>query len=454
MSGANVEIEKPYLYSFGTSKGIGYNAYFMGSCLVLSYKTKPNGKEQQHCVQFEFKPREWYMITISHIYNRWSKSQIICYVNGVQLSFVQMPFYIDQSEVFDKCFIGCTPDANELNLFSGQLSSIYLFNQTLENPVISALFSLGPSYKHQFRFENESAHLHLNAETRKLIYDGKLTQAIVFLYNPINCDSQLLLQSAPKQNQKQYFVHNAHALMLNDVKAVKTASIYSVLLSIGGIQVFYVLFNQLDMKQPDGSIDYSVCQILIQLLCDMIEISYNVQIQMINTKGLLAISYALEKSSRKHINMNILDAIIGLTKFLVQLPNPNGTILLKQLLDHILFNPSIWIYCSIEVQTKLYTYLATEFVNDLNIYVNIRRISAVIQTVHALKYYYWIVDPKVRSGFEPKSIESLRPGRNTIIQIRSYMLLYLKELVTKESGVQQDELQALLNYLHTVNEVF
>jgi len=32
------------------------------------------------------------------------------------------------------------------------------------------------------------------------------------------------------------------------------------------------------------------------------------------------------------------------------------------------------------------------------------------------------------------------------------MLLYLKELVTKESGVQQDELQTLLNYLHTVHE--
>ncbi len=148
----------------------------------------------------------------------------------------------------------------------------------------------------------------------------------------------------------------------------------------------------------------------------------------------------------------MLDSIIRLTKFLVQLPNPNGTILLKQLLDHILFNPSIWIYCSIEVQTKLYTYLATEFVNDLNIYVNIRRISAVIQTVHALKYYYWIVDPRSRSNYEPKSQEALRPGRHTIIQIRSYMLLYLKELVTKESGVQQDELQTLLNYLHTVHE--
>lgn len=137
VSGANIEIEKPYLYWFGTSKGAGYHAYFMGSCLVLSYRTKPGGKEQQHCIQFEFKPREWYMITISHIYNRWSKSQVICYVNGVQLSFVNMPFYIDQNEIFDKCFIGCTPETSaELNLFSGQLSTLYLFNQALESAVV------------------------------------------------------------------------------------------------------------------------------------------------------------------------------------------------------------------------------------------------------------------------------------------------------------------------------
>ena len=453
MSGANVEKEKPYFYWLGTSKGTGYTAYFMGSCLVLSYKNKANGKEMQHCIQFEFRPREWYMITISHVYNRWSKSQIHCYVNGQHLSTVAMPFYMEPSEVFDKCFIGCTPDHNEMNLFSGQLSSIYLFNQTLDNSTVQAICSLGPSYKNQFRFENESAHLHLNYETRRIIYDGKLTSAIVFLYNPVNCDSQLLLQSAPKQNQVQYFVHNAHALMLNDVKAIKTASIYSILLSIGGIQVFYVLFNQLDYRQPEGAVDYTVCEVLVRLLCDMIEISYSVQIQMINTKGLLAISYALEKSSRDHITPRVLDSVLKLTKFLVQLPNPNGTILLKQLLDHVLFNPAIWIYCSVDVQTKLYAYLATDFVNDLNIYVNIRRISAVIQTVHALKYYYWVTDPRARSGYEPKAIEALRPARNTIIQIRSYMLLYLKELVTKESGVQPDELQALLNYLHTVNEV-
>ncbi len=453
VSGVNVEKEKPYLYWFGTNKGTGYTAYFMGSCLVLSYKVKPNGKETQHCIQFEFKPREWYMVTISHIYNRWTKSQINCYVNGCLLSQVQMAFYIDQTEIFDRCFLGCTPDStNEINLFSGQLSSIYLFNQALDGQLIEAVYALGPSYKYQFRYENESAYLNLRAETRKLLYDGKLTQSIVFLYNPVNCDSQLILQSAPKQNQSQYFSHNAHALMLQDVKSIKTSSIYSILLSIGGIQVVYVLFGQLDYKQLDESIDHNVCDILLRILCDMVEISYSVQIQLINSKGLLAISYYLEKASRMHINLKVLDSFIKMTKFLVSFSNPNGTILLKQLLDHILFNPAIWVYCSVEVQTRLFNYLATEFVNDLSIYINIRRISAVIQTIHALKYYYWIVDPRHRSGYEPKSIESMRPDRNTIIQLRAYMLLYLKELVTKENGVQQDELQAMLNYLHTVNE--
>lgn len=32
------------------------------------------------------------------------------------------------------------------------------------------------------------------------------------------------------------------------------------------------------------------------------------------------------------------------------------------------------------------------------------------------------------------------------------MILYIKELILKENGVQDDELQALLNYLHTVHE--
>jgi hypothetical protein len=73
--------------------------------------------------------------------------------------------------------------------------------------------------------------------------------------------------------------------------------------------------------------------------------------------------------------------------------------------------------------------------------------------MHALKYYYWIVNPSTRSGHMSKALnETERPCVQDLCTLRGYILLYIKELVTKDSGVQDDELQALLNYLHTVNE--
>ena len=54
------------------------------------------------------------------------------------------------------------------------------------------------------------------------------------------------------------------------------------------------------------------------------------------------------------------------------------------------------------MQTKLYTYLASDFINDAQIYTNIRRISSVLQTMHTLKYYYWVINPKDRSGINAK----------------------------------------------------
>jgi hypothetical protein len=48
---------------------------------------------------------------------------------------------------------------------------------------------------------------------RRVLYEGKLSSSLVFMYNPVATDSQLCLQSAPKGNLS-YFVHTPHALML------------------------------------------------------------------------------------------------------------------------------------------------------------------------------------------------------------------------------------------------
>ncbi len=62
-----------------------------------------------------------------------------------------------------------------------------------------------------------------------------------------------------------------------------------------------------------------------------------------------------------------------------------------------------------QVQTQLYTYLATEFISDAQIYNNIRRVSSVLQTMHTLKYYYWVCNPQDRSGIIPKGVGKCLP---------------------------------------------
>lgn len=450
VTGVTVERERPYLYCFRTNKGVGYSANFLGNSLVLT-AMKVKGKGFQHCVKHEFQPRKWYMVTLVYVYNRWSKSELRCYVDGKLVSHTEMSWLVNTSDPFDKCFLGASSEVEADHMFCGQMSSVYLFSESLSPQQIGAIYQLGPNYKGQFRFENESG-LTGNNINKKLVYDGKLTNSIMFMYNPMACDSQLCLESSPKGNPS-FFVHVQHALMSQDVKAVITQSIHSTLHSLGGVQVFFPLFGQLDFPVDKGeksAVDHSICANLMSILLNLLESSVTIQQQMLQNKGFLVIGYLLEKASRMHVTPAVLETFLALTQYLVDLPT--GSMLLKHLFDHILFNPALWIHASVEVQTKLYCYLATDFISNAQIYNNIRRVSAVLQTMHTLKFYYWVVNPKDRSGITPKGTDGPRPTYDEIIKLRSFMLLYIKQLLLKGQGVQEDELQSILNYLSTLHE--
>ncbi|XP_036143562.1 neurobeachin isoform X3 [Monomorium pharaonis] len=481
INSVNIEREKPYLYCFKTSKGVGYSAHFVGNCLVLT-SMKIKGKGFQHCVKYEFQPRKWYMIAVVYIYNRWTKSEIKCLVNGQLASSTEMTWHVSTNDPFDKCYIGATPELDEERVFCGQMSAIYLFSEALTTHQICAMHRLGPGYKSQFRFDNE-CYLNLPDNHKRVseqdlstsmvdqsmqivLYDGKLSNAIVFMYNPVATDSQLCLQSAPKGNIS-YFVHTPHALMLQDVKAVITHSIHSTLNSIGGIQVLFPLFSQLDMPYDciapnDIKRDPTLCSKLLGFICDLVESSQTVQQHMVQNRGFLVISFMLQKSSRDHLTTEVLASFLELTKHLVTCLSANSDLLLKQLfyfsfltwqlLDHVLFNPALWIYTPAPVQTRLYSYLATEFLSDTQIYSNVRRVSTVLQTVHTLKYYYWVANPRGKSGITPKGLDGPRPQQKDILTIRSYILLFLKQLIMIGNGVKDDELQSILNYLTTMHE--
>ncbi|CAG2207946.1 NBEA [Mytilus edulis] len=401
VTGVTVEREQPYLYCFKTNKGVGYSAHFVGNSLVIT-AMKIKGKGFQHCVKYEFLPRKWHMVTVVHVYNRWTKSELRVYVDGNIESHSEMSWLVNTSDPFDKCFLGSSAEGETDHMFCGQMSTVYLFSEALSPQQIHGVYQLGPSYKSQFRFENESG-LSNEEINRRLLYEGKLTSTIVFMYNPMACDAQLCLESSPKGNPT-HFVHVQHALMSQDVKAVITHSIHSTLHSLGGVQVLFPLFGQLDEVVYRGSdkptdVDYSICESLMSILCILLKSSVTIQQQMIQNKGFIGFYFW----KREHVTPKVLGHFLDLTQFLVNLPT--GGMLLKQLFDHILFNPALWIHCSVEVQTKLYCYLATDFISNGHIYNNIRRVSAVLQTMHTLKFYYWVVNPKDRSGITPRGVD-------------------------------------------------
>uniref|UniRef100_A0A8C9VPW8 LPS responsive beige-like anchor protein n=1 Tax=Scleropages formosus TaxID=113540 RepID=A0A8C9VPW8_SCLFO len=452
----NVDKDKPYLYCFRTSKGLGYSAHFVGGCLIVT-SLKSKGKGFQHCVKYDFKPQKWYMVTIVHIYNRWKNSEISCYVNGELASYGEITWFVNTSDTFDKCFLGSSESADANRVFCGQMGAVYLFSEALSAAQILAIYQLGPGYKGTFKYKAESDLLF--AEHHKmLLYDGKLSSCIAFTYNPRATDAQLCLESSPKDNAS-IFVHSPHALMLQDVKAVVTHSVQSAIHSIGGIQVLFPLFAQLDYLQPASDEVISLCPFsflsprsctLLSFIMELLKNSVAMQEQVLACKGFLVIGYALEKSSKVHVTRPVLEIFLAFARYLSNLQN--GVMLLKQLCDHILFNPAIWIHAPAKVQLMLYTYLSTEFISTVTIYNAIRRVGTVLQVMHTLKYYYWVVNPQDRSGVIPKGLDGPRPSQKEIHSLRAFLLLFVKQLIMKDYGVKEDELQSILNYLLTMHE--
>uniref|UniRef100_A0A667YJJ4 Neurobeachin n=1 Tax=Myripristis murdjan TaxID=586833 RepID=A0A667YJJ4_9TELE len=448
LNNINVDKDKPYLYCFRTSKGIGYSAHFVGNCLIVT-SLKSKGKGFQHCVKYDFQPRKWYMISIVHIYNRWRNSEIRCYVNGQLVSYGDMAWHVNTNDSYDKCFLGSSETADANRVFCGQLGAIYVFSEALNPAQIFAIHQLGPGYKSTFKFKSES-DIHLAEHHKQVLYDGKLASSISFTYNAKATDAQLCLESSPRENPS-IFVHSPHALMLQDVKAIVTHSIHSAIHSIGGIQVLFPLFSQLDYRQlNDSTVDTTVCATLLAFLVELLKSSVAMQEQMLGGKGFLVIGYLLEKSSRVHITRAVLEQFLSFAKYLDGLPH--GAPLLKQLCDHVLFNAAIWIHTPAKVQLSLYTYLSSEFIGTATIYTTIRRVGTVLQLMHTLKYYYWASNPLECSGITPKGLDGPRPSQKEIISLRAFMLLFLKQLILKDRGVKEDELQSILNYLLTMHE--
>lgn len=93
---------------------------------------------------------------------------------------------------------------------------------------------------------------------------------------------------------------------------------------------------------------------LLGFICELVEISPTVQQHMIQNRGFLVISYMLQRLSRDHLTMAVLNSFLQLTKHLITCLSSNSELLLKQVwifsepsCDVAKFKPYFWSWYSI-----------------------------------------------------------------------------------------------------------
>ena len=449
---------QPHLFHFRTSKsGLGYSAHFAGNCLVLS-SVRQKGRGQQHCVPYEFAARRWYHCAIAYM-RGWRSSEVKVYVNGQLTCGHEMPWTVQTAEAFDRCCIGGTPDpAAHQQLFCGQLSAIYLFQEPLSAAQVCAVHRLGPSYMGQYRHVNETTHSLPPAMRRTLYEKEKLSSALFSLYTPVAVErDRLCLQCAPVAesggssgggagggsvgggSSSTYFCGTAHAALLGDAAAICTWSVSSTLQSIGGIRALLPLLAKFSAGATSGnnadhpSLDAGACSTLIGFICDLLESwpTHWFGNEAVQSHAFVIIASLLSKHARQLINEQTLDTLLSLSRTLMSAAaSDSDSLLLKQLMDSVLFNPSLWIYADARLQLKLYAYLASEFLvagdtlppsNGNNsagtgsfVFSEVRRISTVLQLLHSLKYYYWLVPEEDHPHFSSHHPLHQQPSQHLI----------------------------------------
>ncbi|XP_068720916.1 lipopolysaccharide-responsive and beige-like anchor protein [Montipora capricornis] len=441
---ANAEKRRPYLYCFRTGKGVGYSAHFSGPMLVLECAVKTGKRENKifrHLVKFEFHPQKWYMVTVVHEHNRFHASEIRCFVNGRVVSSGKTTL-VHATEPFDKCYIGSSPMADSSTVFCGQIAAVYLFSEALTAQTVGAMHRLGPGYKGQFKFPAE-IDIPLSDQDRKVLYEGHLSSVIMFMYTPKACDQQLCLEASPTENHS-FFCHSPHALMLEGVQSVVTHSLQSILHSLGGIQMLLPLFTQLDFPQ-EGAEDTSevpevaICTVLLSLLSDLLRRSCTSQQQMIQCQGFLVISHILEKAVSTHLTEDALGILVSLARHLLN--SLSSGLLLGSLLDHILFNPNLWVKASPKVQLQLFSVFATDLATGRGCAAHMRHDVGVSRLMHMLKTFYCL-----DSGSKLDQDGQVQ-SRDGVHSLRAFLLLLVKQLVLKDKGITEEEFKSILTYL-------
>lgn len=172
LNGHQTGPEHSTLFSIYSNGHGGFEAYFENNTLyykTLSGKGYVHGHDSKSEMVYEFHTEQWYMFYVAHS-NKYLASDVKFIVNGETVKEVSMKYpKMDKVGKLDRGYI--------CKNFTGQVSSIIIFNEYIKSSVITELLSKFPKEIHPERFMDE-------IENDSKLKELKISEKIFSIYLP------------------------------------------------------------------------------------------------------------------------------------------------------------------------------------------------------------------------------------------------------------------------------
>ena len=464
----------PHLFSV-VDNNASYHLMIEGASLVIKYYQNEKEVMTQN-TNLPVNEGQWYHLVLSQNANRLNRSQssLTLSLNG-NCNF-ECPCMYPAFSTFPKMYIGTRGvDLAYTNLptafteLAGEIGTVYLFNRALSTQQSRGLYLLGSNYR--FNFENmaidhRSIFQELGSEDDrkavKALCDGSLTSSL--LVNLSACvqdrERKAVLDNTPPRYRaskwgstketKDIAVQAVNGELLPGTYIFSTRQIPAVLDSLGGVALVLPLLTQLDLMAPnaqegDFTRDEEFTEKVLTLLSAAVE-TPSAQQFMTQQGGFEIMAYLLQKATPGHRTTSLLNHLIALMESRT-LPKEVH----KQVFKAFLENSAMWVFCSVDVQIRIYDYIVEILVaNENPELVACVRAMGMQGFLHILRYFYsetpveigdelkdervymqkWLaLDETVVHPLSDKLVVAKRLEKEDILRVRESVFRVINQLV-------------------------
>eukprot|EP01132_Coremiostelium_polycephalum_P009076 gene9076-11116_t len=416
---------KPRLFSFLSDTGCGVEALFIYQQFQILTVSQSIAKPV-----FTNSPtleeRKWYFVCVVYSTNLISSNEIRVYIDGQQRAKAPIKLTI-QGNLMNGFRIGNNTkmSGDRSSPLYGQMGAFNIFDETLSQGQIQAIYTLGPNFNTSFQdVEGITKYSHT--------FDSSLTSHLFLNYNCRALEGDLCLDNTPDIGGDRNF-----DATLVSINPCVSRDIKDIIYCLGGIQVLFPLIPQINQSVLGDPDDQSSAKLTIQVLAlfkDMLRGSEANQEEMLRCQGLSVIGHLLQQISPENLTLGALNIFRDMSN---QITEPS---LVEEVYLHLLLDFRLWIKTRYEVQKSLLVMIKQIIYEK---YDQVREIITVQRIIDIMSDFYWYEVHEKENGSNI-FLTQRRPSISDITDLRSMLFDILRLLLR---NCTPPDVQAIARFL-------